>query len=212
MKKVFVAAVLALGAVGLSSCATMSEDQCLAGAWGEVGFADGAAGYPASRLSEHAQACARHGVAPDEAIYYSARNDGLRRYCTPAGGFEAGRTGRGYAGVCPADLERAFLPAFRDGEIVHAAEAELSSIRSAISSARSTIDDRQDKIQGKERELRQEGLTEDQKAEIRNRIRELRREVDDARRDERRAEDALRDAEWRVRDVRYRFQDIYGAW
>lgn len=212
MKRLLIAAAVIAGAAGLGSCATMSEDQCLAGAWGEVGYADGAAGYSASRLSEHAEACAKHGVVPDEAAYYSARNDGLRRYCTPAGGFLAGRTGRGYAGVCPADLERAFMPAFRDGEIVHAAEAELSSAQSALSSARSTIDDGQNKIEAKERELRQEGLTDDQKAQIRNRIREVRREVDEARRDERRAEEALRDAEWRARDVRYRFSDIYGAW
>ncbi|RZJ86301.1 MAG: DUF2799 domain-containing protein, partial [Brevundimonas sp.] len=74
----------------LGSCATMSEDQCLAGAWGQVGYADGAAGYAMSRLNEHAEACAKYGIAPEEAIYRSARADGLRVYCTPESGFSAG--------------------------------------------------------------------------------------------------------------------------
>ena len=53
----------------LGSCSTMSKDECLAGAWGEKGYADGAAGYPMSRLDDHAKACEK---------YLPAYNDGRR--------------------------------------------------------------------------------------------------------------------------------------
>lgn len=196
----------------LGSCATMSEEQCLTGAWGQVGYADGAAGYTMSRLNEHAEACAKHGVAPDEAIYRSARADGLRVYCTAESGFRAGRTGGGYAGVCPADLERDFMPAFRDGETVRVAQQAVESAQSELSSARYRLGDRQEKLDAKERELNQSGLTDEQKSQIRSRIREIRNEIEDARRDERRAGDILRDVERDYRDVRLHFTQYYGSW
>jgi hypothetical protein len=202
--------LVALSALG--SCATMSEDQCLAGAWGEVGYADGAAGYPMSRLNEHAEACAKVGVAPEQSVYESARADGLRVYCTPQSGFRAGRTGGSYAGVCPASLERDFLPAFRDGETVHVAQQALDSAESALSSARYRLGDRQEKLDAKQRELNQSGLTDAQKDQIRDRIRDIRREIEDARRDERRAGDVLRDAERDMRDVRLHYTQYYGSW
>ena len=68
------AAAVAMLAVG--SCATMSEGQCLAGAWGERGYADGAEGLPTSRLDDHAKACAEHGVTPDATVYFEARESG----------------------------------------------------------------------------------------------------------------------------------------
>ena len=82
--------IIAAGVVGgltvaggwLAGCSTMSKDQCLAGAWGEKGYADGAAGYPMTRLDDHARACAKYQVAPNPAAYGSAREDGLRSYCT----------------------------------------------------------------------------------------------------------------------------------
>ncbi|RZJ78049.1 MAG: DUF2799 domain-containing protein, partial [Brevundimonas sp.] len=191
---------------------TMSEDQCLAGAWGQVGYADGAAGYAMSRLNEHVEACAKYGVAPEEAVYMSARADGLRQYCTPANGFRAGRTGGSYAGVCPAHLERDFLPAFRDGETVHVAYAAVEAAQNAINSARDRVRDRQEKLDGFQRDLGRSDVSDDEKDRIRNRMRDMRREIEDARRDERRADGEMRDAERDYRDVRLHFTQYYGSW
>ena len=58
MLRMTMAAGVVVGAALLAGCTTMSKDQCLAGAWGEKGYADGAAGYPISRLDDHAKACA----------------------------------------------------------------------------------------------------------------------------------------------------------
>jgi Spy/CpxP family protein refolding chaperone len=201
------ASVLALG-----SCATMSEDQCLAGDWGQQGFADGRSGQTASRLEAHTEACAKYGVVPNAQSYYSAREDGLRQYCTPARGFQVGREGSSYADVCPPHLEAAFLPAYRDGQVVHGAEQALSSARSSVSSLGARAEALDDKIRAKRAEMRADGLTDEQREQIRERIGEIRREREGVLHDWRRAQHEVDDAERRVRDVHYHFADRYGRW
>jgi hypothetical protein len=190
----------------------MSEEECLAGDWGGRGFADGAAGYAQSRLGEHAEACTKHGITPDDSAYRAGWAQGVLRYCTLPNGFVQGREGSSYNGVCPADLEADFLPAYRDGQLVHAAEEAVSSARSSVDSLRHRLGELDDKIEAKQGELRDQGLTDDQRDQIRGRIQEIRREREDTQRNWRRAQDELDDAESNSRDVRYRFERRYGAW
>lgn len=212
MRNVFIAS-LSIGAViALGSCASMSKEQCLAGNWSGQGFADGAAGMTMGRLGEHAEACTRHGVVPDDAAYRSGWAEGVIRYCTPERGFAEGREGHRYAGVCPADREAAFVPAWEDGQLVYSAEQELANALSSVESHGSRLEDLDDKLDAKQRELRAEGLTDEERDAIRSRIREIRREREDTERDWRRAQDAVDDAERRARDVRYRLERVYGRW
>lgn len=193
--------VVALAALS-GSCTTMSKDECLAGAWGEKGYADGAAGYPMTRLDDHAKACAKFQVAPNPAAYESAREDGLRTYCTLRRGWEEGRSGNSYYGVCRPEEEAAFLHAYQDGRRLHDVEEAVSSAESALNGAEARIADREDKLEAKERELRGEGLTDEQKERVRDRINEVRGEIRQARRSAREARDALDQAEWDLRRVR----------
>lgn len=212
MKLVIAAAVAATGVALLAGCTTMTKDQCLAGAWGEKGYQDGLSGYGASRIDDHAQACAKHGVEANPSAYLSAREDGLRTYCTWESGFRQGRQGASYGGVCTPAEEARFLPAYEDGRRIHAVEQAVSSAESALNSAISRIEDREDKLEAKQRELRQEGLTDEQRQRVRERIREVRGEIADARRDARRAEEELRYAEIEARAVRGALMGRYGAW
>ncbi len=196
----------------LGSCATMSAEECVAGDWSGRGFSDGAAGYAQSRLGEHAEACSRHGVAPDDDAYRAGWAQGVLRYCTLPNGFAQGRSGASYNGVCPAGLEADFLPAYHDGQVVYAAEQAVSTARSSIDSYGGRLAELDDKIEAKQRELRAEGLTDQERDQIRNRIQEIRREREDTQRDWRRAQRELDDAEQNARDIRYRFQRQYGAW
>jgi len=201
--KPWVTGALAAGAaLLLGSCTTMSKDECLAGAWGEKGLQDGAAGYPATRLDDHAQACAKYGVPPDAVAYEAARTDGLRDYCTPERGWSEGRSGNTYYGVCRPEDEAVFLPAYRDGLQLNAVEAAFESAESALNSAEARIEDREDKLEAKQRELGGEGLSDEQKERIRDRIQEVRGEIRDARRAAREARDALDRAEWDLYRVR----------
>ena len=212
MKLMIATAVAVTGVALLAGCTTMSKDQCLAGAWGEKGYQDGVSGYRTSRLDDHAQACAKFGVAANPSAYLSAREDGLRTYCTWENGFRQGRQGNSYGGVCAPAEEREFLPAYEDGRRIYAVEQAVSAAESALNSAISRIDDREDKLDAKQRELRQEGLSDEQRDRIRDRIREVRDEIRDARRDARRAEDELRYAEIEARAVIGAIGGRYGVW
>ena len=209
MKRLMIAGSAFAEVAVLSSCTTMSKDECLAGAWGEKGYADGAAGYPMTRLDDHAKACAKFQVAPNPAAYESAREDGLRTYCTLRRGWEEGRSGNSYYGVCRPEEEAAFLHAYQDGRRLHDVEEAVSSAESALNGAEARIADREDKLEAKERELRGEGLTDEERERIRDRIQEVRGEIRDARRNAREARDALDQAEWEVRRVRRELSGRY---
>lgn len=208
--------ILAAAAVGaalaLGSCATMSAEQCSAGDWSGQGYTDGASGLSMSRLNDHAEACAKHAVTPDAAAYGAGREQGLVQYCRPERGFREGRTGSSYGGVCPAYLEASFVPAYRDGQIVHQVEQALVTARSQVDSLGARLEELDDKITAKQAEARAEGLTDEQRETILNRIQEIRRERADTERDWHRAQDAIDDAERDLRDVRWRFQSQYGGW
>ncbi len=212
MKYIILAGACVGAAVALGSCATMSVEQCMAGDWSGQGYVDGQSGLTMSRLDEHAEACAKHGVTPDAGAYAAGRRQGLVYYCTPAKGFDVGRTGSGYAGVCPSDLEADFIYAYRDGQVVHDVEQALASAISRVDSLGNRLEELDDKITAKQAEARADGLNDEQRAQIRNRIQEIRRERADTERDWRRAQDEIDDAERDVRDVRYRFRGIYGGW
>lgn len=49
----------------LSSCATLSVEECMVGDWQAIGYNDGVAGYPPSRLAAHSKACAKANVTAD---------------------------------------------------------------------------------------------------------------------------------------------------
>lgn len=212
MKTLIVAGAVIAAGLLLGSCETMSKDQCLAGAWGEQGYQDGSNGLPLSRFEDHAKACAKYSVIPEPTAYQSARQDGLIRYCTVPRGFQAGREGSDYYGVCTPEQETSFLPAYHDGQTVHAAEAAVSSARSSVESLGGRLEELDGKITAKQAEMRQDGLTDEQRDAIRNRIQEIRRERADTERDWRRAQSEVSDAERRARDVRWRFRAVYGDW
>lgn len=211
--KIRIALATAAGAaamLALSGCATMSEDQCLAGDWGGKGLEDGRHGYDMSRLEEHTKACAKFGVAAEPAVYYAAREQGLIDYCRPDTAFREGARGNTYRGVCPAEAEADFLPAYTDGRRLHAATEAADNARSNLNSLDGRIDSLEDKLRDKERELSQDGLTDDQRSQIRSRISEVRGELRDARRDRRRAEDDVRYAESEADRVRWDLTGRYG--
>lgn len=118
--------VIMLG--GLLSCATLSKDECRTADWRTIGFGDGARGYTSSRVSAHREACAEYGITPNLQQYLAGHKDGVRNYCVPNQGFDLGRRGTSYNGVCPADLEKAFLASYRKGQQVYELEQEIRQL------------------------------------------------------------------------------------
>lgn len=115
-----------------TGCAGMSEQACLVSDWRTVGFEDGAAGRLVSTIGTYRQQCANHGVAPDLERYRAGHEAGLETFCRPSRGFDVGRRGGTYQGVCPTDLEPDFLAAFHSGKRLYDLEATVRSIDTRI--------------------------------------------------------------------------------
>ncbi|MGD2167496.1 MAG: DUF2799 domain-containing protein, partial [Gammaproteobacteria bacterium] len=119
-------------AASLCGCAGLSEEQCLSMDWRTVGFEDGARGRPVQSIGNYRQACGEYGVTADLDEYRAGHADGIEAYCRPTRGFEAGRSGSRYHGVCPADSEAEFLEAYSSGRQLYELESALTLIERQI--------------------------------------------------------------------------------
>ena len=140
-----------------SGCATLSEGECYTADWYQLGRMDGQQGYERSRLYDHHKACAEYGIRPDATAYYQGRQVGLATYCTPANGYDEGRAGHSYRGVCPTKYERRFLAAYRDGKLVHEVEEDIEAVERDIDREERVLDDDESSIEARQdarRELR----------------------------------------------------------
>lgn len=161
----------------LSGCASLSEGQCKAGGWHQIGESDGVAGHPASRLASHREACAEYGIRPKEADYRSGHAQGLKAYCTPKSAVREGSAGRSYQGVCPPSIHGDF--------------AELHGAAYAAYRARQATQSIDNEIEGLEREHQSSKTSAERRKQIRDELRRLERKLDRARDDEREKEDDL---------------------
>lgn len=130
-KTLGIVAVLA-GTTFLTSCATLSKEECLTADWYIIGFEDGSKGLPMTRIGEHRQACADHGVSPNMDRYGKGRHEGLYNYCVPNVGFNLGKRGAAYNPVCELHDEASFKHAYLDGMEVFHAEKEVKAISAEL--------------------------------------------------------------------------------
>jgi hypothetical protein len=113
--------------------------------WRLIGYEDGAAGQTVTRIGDHREACAKHGVTPDMAAYRRGREEGLAEYCRPRRAYELGRSGHAYPAVCPVELERKLRIAWEGGHrlyeqyrAVQQTERELARRQEELEDIRST--------------------------------------------------------------------------
>jgi hypothetical protein len=119
-----------VAALALVGCATLSEKECRAGDWEAVGREDGAAGALPDQIDKHRKACARHDLAPQEAQWRAGYAGGLEEFCTPKGGYVAGRDGRGHKEACAGKpQEPQFLQALRRGREINEMRRDLDELR-----------------------------------------------------------------------------------
>jgi len=118
--------------VVLSGCATLGKNECLYADWRTIGYEDGARGFPASRIGNHREACAKHGIAPDFELYEQGRLQGLQEYCSLQQGYGLAVSGKIYSNVCPDYLEHDFLEGYNQGRIVYEAQLEVKRLKSDL--------------------------------------------------------------------------------
>lgn len=125
-------ALLLAALVALGSCATLTEEECRAGDWFQIGVNDGAEGRGTDHVEAHRRACAPAGVSPDVEAWLRGRERGLRLYCRPEKAYEVGRNGRSLAPGCTAAELQRMQPAYDWGRTFHQIGMEISSIESDI--------------------------------------------------------------------------------
>lgn len=191
----------------LSSCASLSPEQCKNADWRQIGYTDGANGEPAGRLQEHASACAKADIKPDLDAYLSGRMEGLLSYCQPENGFEVGRRGRpDNVGDCPPHLRAPFLDQYRQGREINGLESEVQRLRNMLQNDQNEARRNDRRMEDIRKELRRQNLSPERRTSLLNEIERLLDRRQDAgrrqlgmQRDLDIAEDRLR---FRLREMR----------
>jgi hypothetical protein len=190
---------IAVVALALQACATMSEDECAISDWHTIGYEDGASGQPASRIGEHRKACAKHGVAPDLAAYQAGRDEGLHEFCQPDNGFNLGARGGHYSGACPSDLDADFREAYQAGRQLHELESRVNSTASQIAYKKQQIDAVEQRMQDAEMGVISDDASIQERArylleakDLADEKNELQAELEELRRQKRVAQRALK--------------------
>ena len=124
--------------LALAGCAGsgMEKAECRNADWRAIGFEDGAQGRSPEYFGQRRKACAEHGVTAKFDAYLAGRDEGLGHYCRPQNGYRLGSQGYGYAGVCPAALEGAFLAAHGDGYGLYQRLAKVRNLGSRLDTSR----------------------------------------------------------------------------
>ncbi len=169
--------IVLVAVVLISSCASMTENECLTVNWLDQGFRDGRNGQALSRLEEHRQACAKVGVTPNRQLYFQGRDQGILHYCSPQNALQEGLKGQPYRNACPAHLEHGFLVAYDKGKQIYDAEQRVEKLNQQSSQLENTLKKEND--QEERRYLRQE-------------LRDIDRQLQQAREDMRYLERRLR--------------------
>ena len=112
----------------IAGCSTMNADECVTADWRTIGYEDGSAGREVSAISRHRKACAKHGVTANFDAYEQGHHEGLREFCRPVNGYQLGRKGAAYNGVCPRESEDEFIAAYDDGYEHYKLEKDIQDI------------------------------------------------------------------------------------
>ena len=135
----------------LCGCATLNRSECQNADWRMIGLEDGSKGRDMAYIGNHRKACAKYNISPDLELYQAGHDQGIGQYCTYIKGFQLGKGGGKYQGVCPAALEKDFLLGLQRGREIHSLTQEINRAESAIRSKLNRIADLDDEEQDKER-------------------------------------------------------------
>ena len=161
----------------LPGCATLNKEECLVADWRLIGYQDGAAGKTVTVLDEYREDCAEYAVVPDLDRYQAGRAQGLQEYCKADNGYRQGESGRGYSGVCPADLEEGFRAAYHKGREIYLARSAVQQTHAQIRQRRQALQDLKEDKRVKLSELIADGLQSEQRVLVLYEITELEREM-----------------------------------
>jgi len=107
----------------LAGCSSLSEEECRAMSWYNLGYQDGEQGKTRTATRDYKQTCGEYGLRVDEDEWQRGYAKGLELYCIPELAYSKGREGHEYLGVCPNDTS--FLTQFERGRQEYLLEQRL---------------------------------------------------------------------------------------
>lgn len=161
-----------------SGCATLNKDECKVADWRLIGYQDGVAGKSAAAIGTYRKDCAEYAVVPDLDAYQAGRAAGLQEYCKADNGYRLGHAGKGYATVCPPDLEPHFRTAYNEGREIYIARSVVKRTRGRIIQLEQDMNDLEDEKQNMLANLISEGLKGNQRVMILYDLSELEKDKD----------------------------------
>ena len=157
-------ALLLIGFI-LSSCSSMSKEECVSANWKEVGIKDGSLGRNVSEFNSYVKSCAKTSATPDQNAYMSGRREGLKTYCTIQKGYERGLRNETYYGTCVDHNEKIYLDGRRLGLELYEQERLYTEAAAKVKKMDDDITQVQNEIENLGSAIRQNGLTTQQRDE-----------------------------------------------
>lgn len=183
--------LLAAGLFGLGGCAAVTEEQCVAGDWADLGKAHASVGKPTSHLDEVVKSCGKHGITPDTNAYLSGWHRGVQNYCTPLNGFTLGKQYKSKSPICPPSLASQFEHGYQLGFVIWTAENRVDDAQSDVNTLENRLDRLEDDLS--DLDCKADAKKHDRK-DCRKKRKHLRSKVRDTDNDLRRARNELDDA------------------
>lgn len=174
MKTSIYIAGLAILALGVTGCETISENDCLTGAWADYGYEDGLNGRSSDRVADYAKRCGEFGVRPDSQAYLASYERGIEKYCTYERGYERGENGDSYNQACSGPLAVDFAPGYDEGRAVYEIYREHKSL---VADYEETLD----ALEEIRRKLREDDLADGDRKRLIKKERRLEGRADDKR-------------------------------
>ena len=173
MKNLFISGLI-FTSIALASCASISEDECLAGSWEEIGFRDGEKGKSRASLADYAKTCVKYNVTPDRQSYFKGYDQGILRYCTYDTGFRNGEYGNDPNAECQSVPDNGYFSGYDEGRLIWSINQEYQGL---IRDYEDTID----ALIEVERKLAEDEMNSDERKRLKKKLLRLGDRREDAR-------------------------------
>jgi len=165
-------------------CASISREDCMRGAWQNLGLEDGKSGATSDTLGRYHKDCAKYGVQINDAEYQEGRKKGLETYCRLPNAIDTGLQGKQYSrGVCPVEIDATFYQYNDAAYQVYDLKNKIRTLDNSIESKNSDISQNINK------------LNNNNSYDIQKKNTELNNDLIRLRNDRSRAQDELNDRE-----------------
>lgn len=185
LKRILVQSLIVVGGAALlTSCETISESECVAGNWSDLGYRDGVDGRSRSRIAEYVKQCGEYGERVNRSVYLNSYETGLTHYCIYDKGFSLGENGSSYNSVCQGEGAAQFRAGYDNGYAKYELRKKYNEFEYDINKLEEHIEDIKAKL----------ALPDNTEYEIERLRRDKKRSISD-----------LADLKWDFRDFRQKY-------